>query len=146
MPYCKITKKYSHCQYPRFRLHRKLFGFFTLEFVYTLFIVTGFVWIISMYLTMSVHWQQQASNQLIALGLARDCIERAWAGGCNDFATTIQRKEGIFTVELALKKYPMPYQLPRFGKKELFLNSLEAVVSWPDERRNIHAFFLQSYM
>ena len=105
MPYCKITKKYSHCQYiPIFSFCNQR-GFFIIEFVYTLFVVTGFIWVISLYLMLNIRWQQWASNQLMALTIARDTLENVLLE--KSFIGT--SKNGQFTIEFHQKKFPLSF-------------------------------------
>ena len=144
MTYHNSTKKFSHCQYLRLRPLCKPFGFFMLEFIYTLFIVTSFVWIISMYLTLSIYWQQQASNQLIALTLAQNSIEQIWVDG-KAYTESGKQTHDQFTIEWRNEKHPMPRHIPWSNNQPIPLIIFHVTVSWLDDRKSMHTITIQTH-
>ncbi len=144
MLYIKNIKKYSHCQYLESSLKTNRGGFFTLEFVYTFCVVTLFIGVISLYISLSIGWQGLVSNHLIALNDARTSIEQQLIDGVSpgDF---FEPDNKHYVVTINKHEYPMPAYLPRFEHNELAIKSIEVLVVWNDDRGNSHAVQLQTY-
>lgn len=145
MPYCKITKKYSHCQYmPKLPFCNQR-GFFIIEFVYTLFVVTSFIWVISLYLVLNIRWQQWANNQLMAITIARDILENMLL----EKPFTGIAKNDQFTIECYQKKFPLAYHIPYLDKqnsnKNIVANSLSVLITWRDDSAYKHTIIFESY-
>jgi hypothetical protein len=103
MMYYKRTKKYSHCQSGPGVMPGEP-GFFLIEFIYTFFIVTVFMVIISLFVGLSIQWQQVASNRLLALTLARNQIELLWLAPQRTALHESVMHEGAFTVHVYHEK------------------------------------------
>lgn len=144
MNYSKNNEKFSHCQYTCHVYLKRSTGFVALEFIATLFMVTSFIWVISLYIALSARWQYQASNRLLGLTLARDCIESKWAR-LHNFQPKDEHQEGVFSIKIENKKYPMPRAAPRFGKKEVPIESFEVAVTGHDDQKNMYTIQLQTH-
>lgn len=142
MLYYKITKKYSHCQCAYLLPFCSSYGFFIIEFVYTLFIVTSFIWVTSLYLSLNIRWQQWASNQLIALNLARDHLEKFLLEKTHK---NITFKQDHYNVEIYSQEYHLLDNIPYLSKKKTLLCVINVAVTWSDDKENNHGVILQSY-